>query len=207
MEGGALQINITSLCGEYPQCSGHTGFVPTHAVCAFRVYTAQAPSRLLYRERALSCVHFPGLSCSGSGSGYSTKVQTRLCLRFVPSPCEQLRQPGTWQAHSPQVQWALSSPCPSLKFPGAPGPGFLVSPLRSWCLAATLPADVNHPESQKSLVRDWKPVCSLVGDAVSGTEFAPFPSPLPPASGGRWASLQLASSSLVLLSSFLLWMC
>ena len=49
---------------------------------------------------------------------------------------------------------------------------------------------------RKSLVRDWKPVCSLVGDAVSGAEFAPFPSPLPPDSGGGWACMQLASSSL-----------
>ena len=53
---------------------------------------------------------------------------------------------------------------------------------------------------RKSLVREWKLVCSLVEDAISGAEFAPFPSPLPPGSGGRWASLQPASSSLVLLS-------
>ena len=36
---------------------------------------------------------------------------------------------------------------------------------------------------RKSLVRNWRPVCSVVGDAVSGAEPAPFPSPLPPASG------------------------
>ena len=30
---------------------------------------------------------------------------------------------------------------------------------------------------RKSLVRNWRPVCSLVGGAVSGAEFAPFPSP------------------------------
>ena len=42
-------------------------------------------------------------------------------------------------------------------------------------------------------------------DAVSGAEFAPFPSPLPPASGGGWAGLQPASSSPELLSpSFVL---
>ena len=41
--------------------------------------------------------------------------------------------------------------------------------------------------------------------AVSGAEFAPFPSPLPPASGTGWANLQPASSSLEFLSlSFLL---
>ena len=37
---------------------------------------------------------------------------------------------------------------------------------------------------RKSLVRNWSPVCSLVGGAISGAEFAPFPFPLPPASGG-----------------------
>ena len=37
---------------------------------------------------------------------------------------------------------------------------------------------------RKSLVRNWRPVCSAVEDAVLGAEPAPFPSPLPPASGG-----------------------
>ena len=36
---------------------------------------------------------------------------------------------------------------------------------------------------RESLVRNWRPVCSVRGDAVSGAEFAPFPSPLPPTSG------------------------
>ena len=57
---------------------------------------------------------------------------------------------------------------------------------------------------RKSLVRNWEHVCSLVGDAVSGAQFAPFPSPLPPASGGEWAGLPPASSSLELLSPFVL---
>ena len=35
---------------------------------------------------------------------------------------------------------------------------------------------------RKSLVRNWRPVCSVVGDAVLGAEPAPFPSPLPLAS-------------------------
>ena len=34
------------------------------------------------------------------------------------------------------------------------------------------------------MVRNWRPVCSAVGDAVLGAEPAPFPSPLPPASSG-----------------------
>ena len=41
-EGGTLQTNITGVCGECSQCLGHTGFAPTHGVCAFPVYTSQA---------------------------------------------------------------------------------------------------------------------------------------------------------------------
>ena len=41
-EGGALQTNVTSMCGEHSQCSGHTRFAPL-TVCALPVYTAQAP--------------------------------------------------------------------------------------------------------------------------------------------------------------------
>ena len=40
-----LQTNIAGLCGEHLQCSGHTGFAPTHSAC-FPVYTAQAPELL-----------------------------------------------------------------------------------------------------------------------------------------------------------------
>ena len=76
----------------------------------------------------------------------------------------------------------------------------LVSVLGSWSLAVTLPVDVNHQNLRKSVVRNWESVRSLVGDAASGGEFAPFPSPLPPASGGGWAGLPLANSSLELLS-------
>ena len=42
-EGGTLHTNITGVCGECSQCLGHTGFDPAHGVCAFPVYTAQAP--------------------------------------------------------------------------------------------------------------------------------------------------------------------
>ena len=42
-EGGTLLTNITGMRGECLHCLGHTGFAPAHGVCAFRVYTAQAP--------------------------------------------------------------------------------------------------------------------------------------------------------------------
>ena len=42
-EGGTLQTSIIGVCGECSQCLGHTGFTPAHGMCAFLVYTAQAP--------------------------------------------------------------------------------------------------------------------------------------------------------------------
>ena len=36
----------------------------------------------------------------------------------------------------------------------------------------------------RSLIRNWRPVCSVIGAVVLGAEPAPFPSPLPPVSGG-----------------------
>ena len=107
---------------------------------------------------------------------------------------------------SPGVQCAFSPPRSQPQFPHAGGV-CLVSVLGSWSLAATFPAARCQPSQMstiqnlpESLVRNWKPVCSLVGDAISGAEFAPFPSPLPPASSGGWAGPLLASSSLELLS-------
>ena len=51
---------------------------------------------------------------------------------------------------------------------------------------------------RKSLVRNWRPACSVVGDAVLGAEPAPFPSLLPPASGGAGSVRSLQA---------LLWTC
>ena len=56
---------------------------------------------------------------------------------------------------------------------------------------------------RKSLVRNWRPVCSAVGDAVLGAEPAPFPSPLPPASGGA-GPVHSRLAPLDLLGSFVL---
>ena len=45
-EGGALQANVTDLCGEHSQCSGHTGFAPLMA-------HVLSPSTLLRLQAAL----------------------------------------------------------------------------------------------------------------------------------------------------------
>ena len=66
-EGGTLQTNDTGVC---MQCLGHTGSAPAHGVCAFSVCTAEAlgGSARNYLRPALGCMHFPGLSRSGSGT-------------------------------------------------------------------------------------------------------------------------------------------
>ena len=82
-EGGALQADV-AVCGEHSPCSGHTGFAPHRGVCAFPVYTAQAPGRSIWSRPCVECgssfrvLHksadsvapaccaFPGLSGSGS---------------------------------------------------------------------------------------------------------------------------------------------
>ena len=61
-EGGKPQTNITGMCWECLQCLGHTGSVPAHGMCAFPVYTAQAPG---CSAGELSIVG-PGLWGSGS---------------------------------------------------------------------------------------------------------------------------------------------
>ena len=80
----------------------------------------------------------------------------------------------------------------------------LVSFLRTWPLAATLPADVNRPDSQEVFVRNWEPVCSLVGVPALGPRLPLSP---PPASclRGGWAGCLSLSLSLSLSLACKLW--
>ena len=93
-DGGTLQTNITGMCGECSQCFSRTGFAPAHGVCAFPVYTVQTPG---YSARnclrwALGCMHFPGLSRSGSGSQVLPKGADLVGAAFCALPrSEQLR--------------------------------------------------------------------------------------------------------------------
>ena len=81
-EGGALQTNITGVCGEHSQCSGHPGFVPAQCACATLLTLPAALQGAGPVRRAVPVF------------GSSTKAQTRLGLHFVPSLPKQLRQPG-----------------------------------------------------------------------------------------------------------------
>ena len=71
-------------------------------------------------KQALGCVHYPGLSCSGSGSWVLHKGTDLVGHAFcVLSRFEQLRQPGTWRSHSPQVgsaSYHLPIPSPSVSW-------------------------------------------------------------------------------------------
>ena len=55
-------------------------------------------------KQALGCVHFSGLSCSGSSSWVLHKGTDSVGPTFCALPrSEQLRQLGAWRAHSSHV--------------------------------------------------------------------------------------------------------
>ena len=132
--------------------------------------------------------------------GYSTKAQTRLGLRFVPSPAGAAQAARSLRSTLSPGAVRLIPSAVTASVSVHAGWVHLVSVLGSWSLAATLPADVNHPESL-SLVRNWEPVCSLVGVPSLGPSLplSPPPGLLPPSCGG-WAGPLPVSSSLELLS-------
>ena len=88
-------------------------------------------------KQALGCMHFPGLSCSGSGSRVFHKGIDLVGPVFCALPrSEQLRQPGAWRAHSPHVGGAsyhLPRPRHSVSWvqAGVPSQVCRVSPLGS----------------------------------------------------------------------------
>ena len=119
-EGGTLQTNITGMCAESSQCLGHSGFAPSHGVCAFPVYTAQAPGCCAEElcKVGLGLCALPRSSRFHSGF----QVLHKGTDSVVPAFCallrsEQLRQPGAWRSG---VQCILSPPWPHpLGFLGA----------------------------------------------------------------------------------------
>ena len=149
---------------------------PAHGVCFPSLHCSG--SRLLYMERALYCVRFQFSGTTKKrGFGWA-------CLLCLPRPSG---------SGSPELDGRTLPGCgapsplrPQPQFPRACAPVRcmrLVSIRGSWPLAATLPADVDHPESQESLVRNWRPFAVWLGCCLWG-HVCPFPSPLPPASGG-----------------------
>jgi len=171
--------------------------------------------------------HF-SLSCVGEGNGNSLQcsclenprdggawwaaiygiTQSRTRLKWL-SRSEQLRRPGAWRAHTPQVwQCVLSPPLSQLlSFLGVQLERCLrcaVCLLQGdrWSLTAALLVDVDHPGSQKhwlatgSLLTVWRRMPSLEPRLTlpSGSG-CHLPASLPLVRGG--AGPQLAGSPLV----------
>ena len=148
---------------------------------------------------------------------YSTKVQTQLGLHFVPMFCdlprsEQLRRPGAWQAHTPQVRHILLPPwSQTLSFLGAQ--------LHLRCAICLFwGADLwLRPSSWMSTIQDPKKTW-LATDSLLAVRYVmpPLGTSLHlsfwlwlaptrlPASGEGWAGPQPASSLLVFAQSFVL---
>ena len=132
-------------------------------------------------------------------SGTPQRCRIGWVFVFAVPGSEQLRRPGAWRAHSIQVQCILSPPqsqplgfwvrpCQVCLFWGA---DLWLRPSQQMSIVQNL---------RKSLVRNWKPVRSLVGDALSRAEFAPFRLWLAPA-----CSLCLVEDGLVHSQLALLW--
>ena len=124
-EGGTLQTNITGVCGECSHCQGHTGFAPTHGVCAFPVYTAQAPgcsagelSKAGPGLRALPRSKLLRFRFSG------TSQRHRFCWACVLCPSQVRAAQATRclvSALSPGgMVLLMTSPIPATRFPGCP---------------------------------------------------------------------------------------
>ena len=150
---------------------------PTHGVCAFRVCISQALgcSAGDGLRRALGCVHFPGLNCSGSGPGVPHKGAG---LRSVPVPGPSSSRDRVLGEHSrPQLEGASSQlPRPSRSvfrvYNGCAFSGTRVSLLGSRSLAATLLAGADCPESQGVLV-SHEARLQFGGGCLPGAAIAP----------------------------------
>ena len=153
-EGGALQTNVTGVCGEHSQCSGHTGFAPAHGC----VLSPSTPFRLLAALQGvgpelLALPRPKPLRFRFSGPPQRRRlgwgadwVGPAFCA--FPTRAAQAARRLT-SALSPGAVRLLPSTVPASVSARA-SPVCLVSVLGSWPLASTLPADVDHPESQEA---------------------------------------------------------
>ena len=114
---------------------------PRSRVCAFPVYTAQAPGCSIWSGPCVArSSSFRVLHNSADSVGHA------FCAFPTGAAHDARSLPGALSS----VRCAFSPPRPQPQFPRVPvGCVQLVSILGSWLLAATLPADVDHPESQE----------------------------------------------------------
>ena len=191
-EGRCRQISLVCV-GSTRNVPAILGLPPLTGVCFLCLYCSGPWLR--YMERALHCVRF---QFSGIPQMRGLAWACVLCLPHQSSSSSQELNGRTLPgcgAPYPSVVPASLPVCTSL--------------VRASCVCSRELAssrDLPGQTLRKSLVGNWRPVCSLVRGDVSGAEFSPFPSLLSPASGGGWAGTLQASSSLEFLSPFVLQM-
>ena len=144
---------------------------PAHGVCAFPVYTAQAPGCSIWSGLCIEC-------------SSSFRVLHKSADSVAPAFCAFPGLSGSGSQRLGRPLPGCGAPFPSVangsgsQRPGRPLPG-CGAPFPS-----AAPARATESGLRKSLDRNRGPVCSVGGDGFSGAEFAPFPSPLPPTSSG-----------------------
>ena len=122
-EEGTLQTNITGVCGECSQCLSHTGFAPAHSMCAFPVYTAQAPgcsagelSKVGPGLRALSRSKLLRFRFLGTPQRHRLGWACVLCPSHVQAA--QATRCLASAFSSSGVVHLITSPVPAARFPG-----------------------------------------------------------------------------------------
>ena len=140
-EGGALQTDIAGVWGALAVFRPHWVCPRSQVSVLSRLHCSG--SRLLYMERALRCVRF-----QFSGTPQKRRLSWACVFCAFPGRAAQAARSLTG-ALSPGAGRLLPSRSQP-QFPRAPVRCVqLVSILGSWPLAATLPVDVDHPESQE----------------------------------------------------------
>ena len=129
-----MQTNVTGVCGEHSQCSGHTRFALAHGLWFPHLHCSGSRllsrewglgcvrfpclycsgSRLLSRERALSCMHFPGLSRSDSGFWVLHKDTLLVGPAFCAFPAQEAQAArNLMSALSPDATRLIPSAVPA----------------------------------------------------------------------------------------------
>ena len=143
-EGGALQTISLACVGSTRSVPATLGLPPLMSLCFSCLHCSG--SRLLSRERALGCVHFPGLSRSDSGFRVLHKGADSVGPAFCAFPgrsnsgsqeLDECTLPGYSKTFPLPVPASVSRRAGLVR---------LVSVLGSWSLAETLPANVKHPD-------------------------------------------------------------
>ena len=107
-EGGTLQTISLACIGSTPSVWTTLGLpqLMLHVLSLSTLLRFQVALKGNCPKWALGFLHFPGLSCSGSGSWVLHKGIDSVGPEFCALPMsEQLRQPGAWRAHCPR--WSV----------------------------------------------------------------------------------------------------